>query len=141
MAEIIDENGKEWPSTEHYYQAAKTTDPEMQEKIRLAVNPGLTKKMGKNLSVREDWDEFRVEVMRKALDMKFSQHADLRNQLIETGDAELVEGTYWHDVFWGICTCAKHNGEGENMLGKMLMELRDKLKTEKEQKLNEILEG
>lgn len=47
----------------------------------------------------------------------------LRSQLLSTGTAELVEGNWWNDRYWGVC-----NGRGENHLGKILMRIREELK-------------
>jgi hypothetical protein len=68
----------------------------------------------------------RVIVMQRALSLKFNQNPNLKEQLIKTGEAQLVEGNYWHDNFWGNCFCDQCEGlEGENKLGVLLMELRD----------------
>ncbi len=60
--------------------------------------------------------------MRQALEAKFTQHDDLRNLLLSTGTAKLVEHTP-NDDYWGD----GGNGLGKNMLGRLLMEVRDKL--------------
>ena len=60
--------------------------------------------------------------MRDALIQKFSDKK-LQKKLIDTGDAELIEGNWWGDKFWGVC-----EGEGENHLGKLLMEVREMFK-------------
>jgi len=56
---------------------------------------------------------------------KFLGNGDLRDQLLATGDAELVEGNTWGDTYWGVDS---RSGKGENMLGKILMETREFLK-------------
>lgn len=61
-------------------------------------------------------------VMRDLLQQKFS-NGILREQLLATGDQELIEGNTWGDTFWGVC-----NGEGQNVLGKMLMNIREELR-------------
>ena len=54
--------------------------------------------------------------------------AELREKLKATGDATLIEGNHWHDNRWGKCTCDKcQNKEGQNWLGKILMEIRETL--------------
>ena len=58
---------------------------------------------------------------------KFKQNKDLAKKLIETGDAYLEEGNWWGDKIWGVC-----NGEGENRFGKILMQVREELKNEKQ---------
>lgn len=75
----------------------------------------------KNLvKIRDDWDEVKLAVMEKGLIAKFQQHQKLRDLLLETGDAEIVEDSPY-DSFWGI---AKN---GQNHLGKLLMKIRDML--------------
>jgi predicted NAD-dependent protein-ADP-ribosyltransferase YbiA (DUF1768 family) len=54
--------------------------------------------------------------------LKFSTHQELRERLLATGEAELIEGNTWNDTFWGVC-----KGEGQNWLGKILMEVRKEL--------------
>jgi ribA/ribD-fused uncharacterized protein len=122
---------KEWPTVEHYFQAAKfQNNPEYQEKIRRAASPAAAKKLGasKTVPIRSNWDTFRIEVMRKAIEAKFSQNEDLMEKLLETGNRNLVEASPT-DTFWGIGKSKK----GQNMLGKLLMELRSKLSAESDE--------
>lgn len=71
-----------------------------------------------------DWDTVRTAVMRNLLQAKFENPA-LRVLLLQTGNAELVKGNREHDNILGDCTCKScQNIHGENLLGKMLMELR-----------------
>jgi N-glycosidase YbiA len=116
--------GKEWPSVEHYYQAAKTLDPVFREVIRKAPSADAAKKLGRDPAcvLREDWDEVKADVMRRAIAVKFAQHPDLRSMLLETGDAVLVENSK-KDYYWG---CGA-DGSGKSMLGALLMELRESL--------------
>jgi predicted NAD-dependent protein-ADP-ribosyltransferase YbiA (DUF1768 family) len=72
--------------------------------------------------LRTDWNEARVDVMRAVLAAKFSD-PDLRTRLVATGNAELVEENTWNDRFWG-----RSRGVGSNMLGQLLMELREGLR-------------
>ena len=58
----------------------------------------------------------------KANQSKFRGDIDLRSLLVATGDRELIEGNTWGDTFWGV---DKNTGQGENHLGRILMELRD----------------
>jgi predicted NAD-dependent protein-ADP-ribosyltransferase YbiA (DUF1768 family) len=57
---------------------------------------------------------------------KFEQNPDLAKMLIETGDAELVEGNNWCDNYFGNCICNRCVGvKGKNVLGKILMRVRE----------------
>jgi ribA/ribD-fused uncharacterized protein len=116
--------GVEYPSSEHAYQAAKTKDKKLRKKIAQQPTAWQAKEMGSKLELRKGWDKNKVEIMRRILYVKFTQHEDLKKKLLATGDTTLVEGNTWGDCFWGVC-----RGKGENHLGKLLMELREKLKT------------
>lgn len=85
---------------------------------------GLSRRPAKLIAIREDWEEIRVSVMRKAVKVKFQQHEPLRNLLISTGNEHIFEGNE-HDDFWGIDA-----GNGKNTIGKILMSVRDELKEE-----------
>lgn len=115
--------GKTWPSSEHAFQAMKTTDERDREEIRHAETPGKAKRLGMKVKLRPGWDDMRVDVMRKILEAKFTHSDDLKRRLLETGDAQLIEGNTWGDTFWGMC-----DGRGQNWLGVLLMELREKLR-------------
>ena len=120
-------NGLVWKSSEHAYQAAKTLDRTLQIECCSLSTPGQAKRWGNSAKVkermREDWAEVKVNIMREILLDKFTRHPYLRELLISTGDQELIEGNYWGDTFWGVC-----KGVGENWLGKVLMEIREKIK-------------
>lgn len=110
--------GRTFPTVEHAYQACKSIDPLDHQKIAWCKTPSQAKKAGKLLKKREDWDQVKLYVMEELLIQKF-QHATMRKLLLDTGDAELIEGNTWGDTFWGVC-----NGIGENHLGKLLMKIR-----------------
>lgn len=111
-------------SVEHGFQAAKFFDLSLRDAIRSCKQPGLAKKIahGRKDLWRQDWDEIKVYVMSVLLQQKFSQEP-LRSKLVATGDASLAEGNWWGDTFWGIC-----RGFGDNVLGQLLMQLRETLK-------------
>lgn len=115
-ASPIKAHGKMWPTAEHLFQAAKSNDPIEREAIRLLETPGQAKRMGRRLTLREDWDQIKNLVMFTILELKFDQNPELAARLVITGDAELIEGNTWNDTYWGVC-----NGKGHNYLGRMLM--------------------
>lgn len=119
-AEIMWE-GKPYPSSEHLYQAMKAGTEEEREWVRSAPTMREAKFRGQRVRVTADWNERRIGAMRSTLDAKFDQHPDLATKLDGTGDAELVEGNTWGDTFWGVDV---NTGQGENHLGRLLMELR-----------------
>jgi hypothetical protein len=114
--------GREWPSVEHAYQAMKSTEYAEQECIRAAAIPGEAKRMGRKVKLHPAWDSHKVDIMSRCLHSKFCCNRELAEKLMETAPAELVEGNTWGDRYWG-----QVDGEGENMLGKLLMQLRSEL--------------
>lgn len=112
-------------TVEHAYQFARTLDAEGRKQIRYAPTPGQAKRSGRKAPTREDWVEIKVDVMRELLRQKFTD-AELQQRLLATGDREIIEGNYWHDTFWGVCTC-ETCPEGQNTLGRLLMEIRQEL--------------
>lgn len=121
-------DGKVWPSTEHYFNAEKfPAEPAYQEQIRRAATCAEAKRLGNSRAHQlvHEWDQVkRFDAMKKALYAKFTQHEDLKKLLLDTGDALLVEDSK-NDRFWG---CGADR-QGQNYLGKMLMELRDELRS------------
>lgn len=122
-------DGKTWPTSEHYFQAQKfaPAHPQLVEKVRKAKGPGESARMGRDRSnpLRKNWESIKDDVMRRVVLAKFKQHERLREILLATGDAKLVEHTD-RDSYWGD----GGNGSGKNMLGRILMEVREQLKTE-----------
>lgn len=118
--------GKFWKTSEHYFQAQKFPGTEHEEQLRLAKTPKDVATMGRDRKrpLRTDWEEVKDDVMRKAVIKKFETHKDIRELLLSTGDEELVENTR-DDYYWGCGT----DGSGKNMLGKILMEVREKLRS------------
>ncbi len=117
-----------YPTVEHYFQAMKTLNPEMRKKIAAADTPGQAKRLGRQVELRPDWEEVKDDVMLEGLRLKFTIPS-LREMLIETGSAELVEGNWWHDNTWGDCGCEKcQDIPGQNRLGKLLMQVRKEVK-------------
>ena len=114
-------DGLEYPTTEHLFQALKATNDTDKESVRLCATPGQSKKKGRQIFIRLDWDHVKYDAMRLALFLKFSQHQDLLIKLLETNNESLVEYNSWGDKFWGVCD---KTGKGENWLGRLLMELR-----------------
>lgn len=120
-----------YPTNEHFFQAMKTMNIDEREAIAKAKTPGIAKRMGRRVTLRPDWEEIKIEVMRLGLMLKFTNR-ELAEQLLATGDADLIEGNTWHDNTWGICFCEKCGCVGKNWLGHLLMELREELKKERE---------
>ena len=116
--------GKTWMTSEHYFQAQKFAGTPHEKKIRNASSPMKAAELGRTrkVKIRLDWDKIKDNVMYDVVKAKFSQHKDLRQLLIETGDAKLIEHTE-NDDYWGD----GGNGKGKNRLGKILMKIRSEL--------------
>ena len=113
-------------TNEHFYQACKFTDYNRIIEIANHPSKGLKKYVNSLKGEwREDWDDIKLGVMRTGLNFKFSQHnPTLRQKLIATGEVYIQEGNWWNDKYWGVCL---KTGEGENHLGKLLMEIREEI--------------
>ncbi|MBS2000876.1 MAG: NADAR family protein [Cyanobacteria bacterium SZAS LIN-5] len=111
-----------WPTVEHYFQAQKFLDLEIQERIRETKSPMVAARMGRDRKkpLRADWESVKIDLMVEAVRAKFTQHEGLRKILLSTGTATLVEHTKG-DKFWGD----GGDGTGKNMLGVILMRIRD----------------
>jgi ribA/ribD-fused uncharacterized protein len=121
-AEVVFE-GITYPTAEHAYQAAKSLDPADRQRIAASPTPAQAKAAGRALRLRDDWETAKFQVMERVVRDKFTRHADLRDRLLATGDAELIEGNTWGDRVWGV-----YQGEGENHLGRILMKVRAELR-------------
>jgi N-glycosidase YbiA len=117
--------GKVWPTTEHYFQGQKFTGTEHEEAVRRTKSPMIAARLGRDRKkpLRRDWESVKEQVMLEAVRAKFTQHADLKQILLETGDAQLVEHTE-NDSYWGD----GGDGSGKNRLGQILMKVRDELR-------------
>jgi|WetSurSiteA1Bulk_404760.scaffolds.fasta_scaffold20083_4 ribA/ribD-fused uncharacterized protein len=116
-------------TVEHWYQANKTFELVWQRKILTAPSPEdakhLARDMEKSGNKREDWHQVNVPIMSQLVALKMLLRSDYRKILLDTGTEELVEGNWWHDNFWGDCTCERCSHiVGLNNLGKIHMALR-----------------
>ena len=116
--------GLSFKSSEAAFQAMKTNDLEQRLKFT-TLNSNEAKKLGRKIALRKDWEQIKDSIMFQIVRAKFHQHGDLYRKLIATGEEELVEGNWWNDTYWGQC-----NGVGKNKLGKILMIVREELRSE-----------
>lgn len=132
--------GMTFPSNEHAFQAMKTTNCldripfQIQALLPVVLNAegqnigpkemscNQAKRAGRCLMLRPDWEQIKITIMTDVCRIKF-QDPCLRKLLLDTGMAELIEGNWWNDTFWGVC-----NGVGKNHLGRILMEIRNLLR-------------
>ncbi len=118
-------NGKTWPTSEHYFQAQKFEDKNYQEKIRKCNSPMKAAELGRSrkVKIKKNWDRIKDNVMYDVVYAKFTQHEELERILISTNDSILIEHTE-NDHYWGD----GGDGSGKNRLGKILMNVRSKIK-------------
>jgi ribA/ribD-fused uncharacterized protein len=118
-------NGEQWPTSEHFFQAQKFNDVDYRERIRKTRSSMEAAKMGRdrNQTIRQDWESVKIDIMRQAVLAKFTQHEQLRELLLSTGEATIVEHTA-NDRYWGD----GGDGTGQNMLGQILMDIREHLR-------------
>lgn len=115
--------GKTYFYVENAFQSYKTIPPS--ERIRVAGIPNQSKRLGRVVKLRPDWEKIKDQLMYEMVKAKFNDNKELREQLLDTGDAILIEGNYWHDNYWGDCFCNKCiNTAGKNKLGQILMKVR-----------------
>ena len=111
-----------YPTVEHAFQAANTTVFIQRIIIANKKTPGQAKCAGRKVTLRDNWDDIKLYIMKELIILKFT-NPKLKSALLNTKDAELIERNTWNDTYWGIC-----NGIGENHLGKILMEVREMLR-------------
>lgn len=116
----INYNGFSYLNTEAAFQSQKALDRDIQKQFT-KLNPSQAKKLGRKIPLRKDWEEIKDTVMYEVCKVKFNL-PELKEKLIATQDAQLVEGNTWNDRYWGMC-----NGYGKNQLGKILMKIREEL--------------
>ena len=121
----VTHDGIAYKNNEAAFQAQKTLD--MKKRLEFAsLNASEAKKLGRQVSLRPDWEKVKVQVMKDVVYAKFSQHKELADKLISTEDAYLEEGNDWGDRVWGTV-----DGAGANLLGQILMDTRKILIKEK----------
>lgn len=120
-------DGKEWSTSEHYYQAQKFLDHRMVERIRLLATPGEAMAEGNKREepIRPGWRQMKAGVMLTAVRAKFAQHQRLGDVLLQTGTRDLVE--HGADSFWGDGL----DGSGRNVLGEILKQVRAELQMQR----------
>lgn len=111
-----------WPTSEHVYQAMKSVDERIHRHVATMKSADRAKQFGSSVILRDDWEKVKIPIMKDILQAKFSV-PEMKELLIATDDEILVEYTWWNDTFWGVNT----DYQGENNLGKLLMEIRNEI--------------
>ena len=132
-------DGVTYHTTEQYMMACKARlfgDDEVLQEIMTAEHPSKYKKLGRKVRgfVPEIWDAKKYDIVVEGNKAKFGQNLELKDYLLSTGNAILVEASPY-DRIWGIGldrdTAKKgsvNDWRGENLLGCALMETRDWLR-------------
>ena len=119
--------GYEYRNLEAAFQAAKCGN--LSDRIQFqCLEPAKAKKLGREIILRNDWEDKKLFILQELVRLKFISNPDLLNCLLETDDAMLTENNMWHDNFYGNCVCSRcQNITGLNHLGIILMQLRNQL--------------
>ncbi|MCQ2245068.1 MAG: NADAR family protein, partial [Bacteroidaceae bacterium] len=132
-------NGNTFNCVEQFMMAQKALifrDFETFNKVMNSKDPVEMKHLGREVKNfdAEKWDGVKMKVVKRAVMAKFSQNWDLRELLLQTGDRLIAESNPM-DRIWGIGICKsdkdvmnKMDEWGENLLGKIMMEVREELK-------------
>lgn len=120
----IDWRDRRFSTLEHAYHWEKFPGSIIADHIHFAKSAHEAFKIAEQNKAtrREDWDEVKVEIMRRLLWAKVNQHEYVKRKLLSTGSRELIENS-WRDDFWGWAEDRK----GKNVLGRLWMEIRDSL--------------
>jgi predicted NAD-dependent protein-ADP-ribosyltransferase YbiA (DUF1768 family) len=107
---------------DHYVFACRAINESDRDAVRKAESAVEARNVSKQIKWRPDWKEADAKNIGAAVEAKFTQNSELGRRLLYTRDIELIHENMWGDKLWGVC-----EGEGENLLGKLLMEIRDNL--------------
>ncbi len=119
--------GGEYSTSEHAFQAMKATTERDLEYIRSAPAPLQAKWRGNRIAIYKDWSKRRDSAMMLVVSLKFTRDNNIARELVATGDAELIEGNYHGDDYWGKIRDANGDWVGQNKLGEILMSVRELL--------------
>lgn len=130
--------GIEYNSSEHFMMAEKAKlfgDEEIRAQIIKSKLPKEAKNLGRKVRGFDNalWEENKYQIVKKANQLKFSQNEEIYSYLKQTKDKTIVEASPV-DPIWGI-GLAEDNPDaldpnkwkGENLLGYILMEVRDNI--------------
>lgn len=122
----VEYKGVVYSNNEAAFQAQKTLDEKLKKQFE-NLGPSEARNLGKSIKLRKDWEEVKDQIMYEIVAAKFNQHPDLMDRLVLTGKRPLEEENHWNDRYWGTV-----NGVGQNKLGKILMDIREKERTKRE---------
>lgn len=118
-------DGKFYQTVEHAFHACKAKNDEDAKLVRECESAIQAKRLGRQMPVRDDWEEVQIAVMRRLLLVKFCSNRQLVKKLLDTGDRKIVYSNNDGDWYWG-----QYEGNGHNNIGILLMEVRSILRAE-----------
>lgn len=113
-----------YQNSEAAFQAQKCMTEEEKRSFE-HIDPAEAKKLGRRVQMRPDWNDIKFEEMHAIVKAKFEQNPEILQKLLETEDAYIQEENTWGDRIWGTV-----HGAGQNLLGKILMLVREELKNQ-----------
>jgi ribA/ribD-fused uncharacterized protein len=121
----VEWEGRVYDSAEAAYQSGKY--PAAQRDVFMTLDPDAAKKLADTKPYdTATWAARKERTMREVVWAKFAQNPELAKKLLATGDRYLEETNWWGDNIWGV-----YRGEGQNLLGKILMDVRARLAKER----------
>lgn len=111
-------------NVENAYQFMKCPTNSIWFDYCIKETPSKVKTASKLITIRKDWENVKLDIMRFLVIQKFICNPAYTYLLLSTGDEDIIEGNYWNDTYWGKCFKTQ---QGENHLGKIIMEVREKL--------------
>lgn len=128
-------NGHIYKSATHAFQAAKCAELKEHDAVWSMATASGARRAGERCARWKDWDDVKESEMASIQMCKFGQNEDLKDKLLATGDRDLVNGGLGDDDFWGKVPVRMSGGQvrewrGENVLGEILMAVRDRLRSE-----------
>lgn len=117
----------QYATSEHGFQARKATNKRDHDYVASAASPASAKWRGRQIELRDDWDEVKDNEMLHVVFDKFLQHRDIGDVLVSTEGMLLIEGNYHRDAYWGKVRGKNGEWVGKNVLGITLMVVRKAL--------------
>lgn len=128
------------PNTEILYQCCRfPLFPKLQEDMISIENPMEAKKLARKYDKyrRQDWDLVKVDVMKWCLKVKLIQNRDNFSTLLRSTSGKQIVEYSTKDAFWGALSLGKDQLQGKNVLGRLLVEVRETIVL-KDQELNSV---
>jgi ribA/ribD-fused uncharacterized protein len=120
---LIEIDGIQYNSVENYYQAMKSNNLDDWKRI-VVLAPNKSKREGQKINMRYDWEFVKVDVMYKALSVKFTI-PEWKEKLLSTNNDMIIEWNNWNDKIWGVSI---KDNLGQNLLGLTLIKIRDEIR-------------